>query len=223
MKATKFISILLVMLTLCFVTSCAKNGDSGNIDSILAPSVESIILSQTEAILKEGETVTLICTILPEKASANSVEWVSSNPAVATVDNSGMVTAVSAGSCTIVASADGKNAMANITVKIKGPDFNAVAKKYANSYWLTVGSDGSYLNLDTNPYDIDDFTASGSLAAIKEINQALGLPESLYSDMLNTNSLMGKQNESFPSLGISVSWSYHPDNGMEINYKLISE
>ena len=108
-----------------------------------------------------------------------------------------------------------------------GPDFRAIYQKHCVNDegvcdWATVGADGSYLRVDTNPDDIDDYVGLDVIlahSAIQSINQDLGLPESLYEDMTHTNSLMGKQSETFEKQGLIVTWSYHPDNGLEVQYK----
>lgn len=104
--------------------------------------------------------------------------------------------------------------------KEAGPDFQAIYKQYCDSRYASVGSDGSYLSIDTNPKDSPSYNNyPGAQKAVIAVNNALGLPESLLKDMSETSALMGKQTESFPSLGITVSWSYHPDYGLEIVYK----
>lgn len=108
-----------------------------------------------------------------------------------------------------------------------GPDFRAIYQKHCVNDegvcdWATVGADGSYLRVDTNPDDVDDYFGLDTIlanSAIQSINQDLGLPESLYEDMGHTNSLMGKQSETFEKQGIIVTWSYHPNNGLEVQYK----
>ena len=59
--------------------------------------VTGISLNETSLTLKEGETFQLIATLIPETASPLPIEWVSSIPNVATVDGSGLVTAVRKG------------------------------------------------------------------------------------------------------------------------------
>jgi hypothetical protein len=43
---------------------------------------------------------------------------------------------------------------------------------------------------------------------------AVGTPTYILSNMETTNSLMGRQSDTFD--GIDVSWSYHPDNGLDV-------
>lgn len=75
--------------------------------AVIAP--DSLTLDQTEVTLNAGETATLAAAIAPE-GWIGQVIWSSSDAAVATVDQSGVVTYVGAGTCTITASAGGVNA-----------------------------------------------------------------------------------------------------------------
>ena len=43
---------------------------------------------------------------------------------------------------------------------------------------------------------------------------AIGTPSYILSSMETTNSLMGRQSDTFDD--INVSWSYHPDNGLDV-------
>lgn len=104
----------------------------------------------------------------------------------------------------------------------KQVNFQEVYDSYCKSTWAKVGQDGSYLSIDTNPYDKDDgdyryvFEANN---AIKDVNAALGFNDSVYDDMQNTTALMGKQTETNENGAVSVSWTYHPDHGLEVTYK----
>ena len=166
--------------------------------------------------LKTDNSTTVSYTIVPEKAKDAKVTWESSNESVATVSESGKITAKGDGSCTITVSAGGKTDSLTVTVK-SGPDFMSIYNTYCDSTYATVGSDGSYLSIDTNPYDIDDYTASGSIQAIISVNAALGLPDYIFDDMSRTTALMGRQSASFDD--VTVSWSYHPDKGLAVTYK----
>ena len=83
-------------------------------------------------------------------------------------------------------------------------------------YYITIGSDDSYCEIDTNPYDIDDYSSSTAMRYIKDMNTALGLPEYLYNDMIHTSYSQGKQEETFGN--IKVKYYYHPDKGLNVSY-----
>ena len=81
--------------------------------------VTGITLNHTTFTLDAGDTKNnLTATISPPNATNKNVTWSSSNAAVATVSNTGTVTAVAAGTAVIsVTTADGNfTAIANVTV-----------------------------------------------------------------------------------------------------------
>lgn len=80
---------------------------------------ESVTLNTTSTNILLGGTKTLKATVLPDNATMKSVTWKSSNPNVATVDENGVVTGVSAGTATITATAaDGKGAYAECKINV---------------------------------------------------------------------------------------------------------
>ena len=68
--------------------------------------VSNISLNKTNLYLFTGTSETLSATVLPDTASDQTLTWSSSDPAVATVDQDGKVTAVSEGTATITATAN---------------------------------------------------------------------------------------------------------------------
>lgn len=72
-----------------------------------------VTLSQTSLSLAVGGTATLSAT---QGAETSGFSWTSGNTAVATVDSSGKVTAVKAGTATITASRNGASASCTVTV-----------------------------------------------------------------------------------------------------------
>ena len=80
--------------------------------------VTGVSLSQTEAKLQFGETLALTATVTPANATIKRVTWSSSDEAVATVNENGVVTAKTEGTATITATtADGaKKATCTVTV-----------------------------------------------------------------------------------------------------------
>jgi uncharacterized protein YjdB len=86
---------------------------------VVPPGVASVRVSPTSAAITVGGTVHLQAEPLDASGNAltgRSVTWSSSNEAVATVDNSGVVTGVSTGADTITATSEGKSGTAGIVV-----------------------------------------------------------------------------------------------------------
>ena len=106
--------------------------DEGNCYQIVEAATPSITLNQYLLTLAEGEAVELTATVNPDIVAGDPVTWSSSNPSVATVDATGTVTAVAAGTATITASLyDGRVAVScDVTVflgRCEAPTIN-----YAN-------------------------------------------------------------------------------------------
>ena len=76
-----------------------------------------VTLSDSEADLIIGNVIDLSATVAPSNASLRSVEWYSTDPQVAIV-NEGRVSAIAAGECDIVAACLDKMAMCHITVSM---------------------------------------------------------------------------------------------------------
>ena len=77
--------------------------------------VTSVTVSPATLSLTAGESETLTATVAPENATDKAVTWTSSDETVATVEN-GEVTAVSAGTATITATAGGVSGTCAVTV-----------------------------------------------------------------------------------------------------------
>lgn len=104
-------------------------------------------------------------------------------------------------------------------------NFKELFNQYRNESWCEIASDGSWMRVDTNPEDYDsDYwflfseDMNEALAAIKEINQELGFSSAVYERMNETSALKGWQSEK--NGAYSVSWSYHPDQGLEVFYEI---
>ena len=79
----------------------------------------SLSLDQTAATLTEDESLTLTASITPEFMADMTVTWSTSDAAVATVDEHGVVTALAAGTATITATTGGMQATCVVTVTKK--------------------------------------------------------------------------------------------------------
>ena len=78
--------------------------------------VTEVKLDKDSLSLEVGESDTLTATITPSNATDQNMTWSSNNESVATVDTSGKVTAIKAGTATITATVDGKSAECTVTV-----------------------------------------------------------------------------------------------------------
>lgn len=112
-KRIKLLAVILVISALLF-TGCNNEGTTGTTDI----SVTGVELNMATTDIKVGATKTLVKTITPTDATDKSAIWSTSSEAVATVSDTGLVTAVTAGEATItVKSTDGdKTATCVITV-----------------------------------------------------------------------------------------------------------
>ncbi len=106
---------LIMALTLLCGTACAFGlvaCDNGEEQTV---AVESVTLNKTELTLEIGGEETLTATVAPDNGTDKTVTWSSDNTAIATVDN-GKVTAVAAGTATIMAKAGDKTDTCTVTV-----------------------------------------------------------------------------------------------------------
>ena len=124
----------------------------------------SLALSQTDATLSVGYSVTLNATHEPADASVTDVAWSSSNEAVATVSQDGTVTAVGAGDATVTVYDPTQpslvSASATIHVSAPSPARKAGAWKRNGRGWWYRYEDGSYPSgesavIDGNVYRFD--------------------------------------------------------------------
>ena len=101
---------LYLVLFLYLITGCT------NKESTIE--VSSVSLNTATIEMVEGETFSLVATVLPKDAEYDKVIWASSNASVARV-NSGTVTAIKEGTATITASAGGKSSTCTVKVSTK--------------------------------------------------------------------------------------------------------
>ncbi len=91
--------------------------------------VIGVKLDKTSLTMQETGSDTLTATVEPDNATNKNVNWESSDTSIATVDASGKVTAISAGTAAITATADGKSATCTVTVTAKpSPDRPVITK-----------------------------------------------------------------------------------------------
>ena len=99
----------------------------------------------------------------------------------------------------------------------KPVDFQKDFSEYQYEYWCDIADDNSYLKIDTNPSDRNDFYYEEAADAIQDVNRELGFSSALYQKMLETRALDGRQYDENDR--VKVSWTYHPDRGLVVTYE----
>ncbi len=127
---------MLAVLVAAF--ACEKKNDN-NGDPV---AVTDVSLNQTSATLTTGGTLTLVATVEPDDATVKTVEWESSNPTVATVLSSGLVTAIAPGSATIMVVTDdgNKTATCALTVNARIVSVTSVSLTQTSATLTTGGT-----------------------------------------------------------------------------------
>ena len=112
----RLITLFTILLSVSLIAtySCKKEKDK-------SVSVTEVGLNKTSTTLIEGETETLVATVMPENATDKSVVWESGNESAATVSQEGLVTAVGEGKATITVKTNdgGFSASCEVTVNKK--------------------------------------------------------------------------------------------------------
>lgn len=93
------------------ITIRAHNGVSTEVFVNVYPRIESIYLDYESATLSNGQSLYLNASINPYDVKDSKLNWSSSNPSVATVDNYGYVVAKSSGTTIIKVSANANSAI----------------------------------------------------------------------------------------------------------------
>ncbi|PGH39961.1 MAG: hypothetical protein CRN43_05895 [Candidatus Nephrothrix sp. EaCA] len=109
-------SRILILITFFFIALSSCKHLSG--DSNFTP-VEEISIAPQTVRMFAGENASVVVRITPADASNKALTWSSSNPAVASVNESGSISALTVGTATIrAAAADGaKSAECTLTVE----------------------------------------------------------------------------------------------------------
>ena len=113
----RFLGFLSVFVLLAFGAAACEDDDNPLGDG---DDVDQVIIEFDNDTLTVGGTLQLTVTVIDEEGdtlSAQTVAWSSSNTAVASVSNTGLINALTAGSTTITATVD--NVSDTITVVVE--------------------------------------------------------------------------------------------------------
>lgn len=209
-----------VFLLIVFVCIIAASSFGCKPAPVYVPRLKEFRIEEIEKPLKVGENVKLNYYVKPSEL-ISTMTWESENPEVIEVDENGYVTALSEGKTNVTGLVGEATKTITITVS-NNPDLKAIYEKLKTLLKLDsvvqLGSDGSYLSIDSNPYDKKNYTADGAIEAIIYANEKLGFSQSLLKKMIETSALDGIQHDE--NEYIKVSWGYNPNQGLSIIYEL---
>ena len=122
------------------ITATTQNGKRASCTVTVITSITSLSVSPTSKTLNIGETVQLTGTKNPSTTSEGT-QWTSSNTSVATVSNSGLVTAKSAGTATITFKNSSSTKSASCSIKVQNEFL--IGRGDASSYGYLEKYDGN--------------------------------------------------------------------------------
>lgn len=102
-------------------TGSSSGDSSDDSSSSKKKNVSSVSINENDATLTVGETKIFTATVLPSYATDKTVQWSSSNTAVATVGANGTVSAVSKGTAVITVTTVNGGKTDSVTVNVKKP------------------------------------------------------------------------------------------------------
>lgn len=117
---------------LCMAAMAAAcNQEDNNTDGNEVP-IERIIINTNTLVMPVGYTETLTASIMPIEATGTVLTWSTSDTACATVSETGVVTSVGLGSCTITVGAEGTSIKSTCSV--------TVTDNYIDEYGIDQGA-----------------------------------------------------------------------------------
>ena len=140
--------------------------------------VSAVTLNETSTALVVGNTKQLTATVVPANADDSTVTWKSGNTNVATVDQTGKVTAVGVGTTTITATAGGKSATCTVTVTAKPVPIEAIAlRDAAVSVGGTIQLEPVFTPADTTQRDVVWTSSDRTIATVDANGRVRGVAE----------------------------------------------
>lgn len=176
--------------------------------------VTSVSLSPGSATLAVGGTQQLTPTVLPSNATNKSVSYTSNNTGVATVDASGLVTAIANGTATItVTTSDGnKTSTAAITVSTATGNYFTIKNRWTNNYLYDAGANVGYgATVVNNTYKWEKVAVDATYFILKNVGTG---------DIMHIENLTGAVQCTAGSSGWwSAQWSNENVDGTWVRIK----
>ena len=162
----KYLLVLLVVL----LTSCENQ--------ISTPKVESVKLNMDSFTLVINKSEQLVATVTPSNATNKTVSWSSSNPGVASVSDTGLVTGLTAGTAIVTVKTIDGNHTASCTVTVNPISITAVSLNKTTA--LVLIGNTEQLTATTAPSNATNKTVSWSssnpgVASVSDTGLVTGL------------------------------------------------
>ncbi|MDO4977371.1 MAG: Ig-like domain-containing protein [Eubacteriales bacterium] len=171
--------------------------------------VSKVSLDYSQVTLDKGKKKSLKVTVFPSNASEKAVSWTSSNKKIASVSQSGLVTAVKKGTATITVTAkDGSGVKASCTVIVKEVSTKTVNKKPAVSTSKKQLPTGSVKTGNVTKQSPTGPVQTGNAAKEEDVDQ-------------NGDSNSSGEQEQNPAEGESTEsgWSFEGEDYVAENYE----
>ena len=156
--------------------------------------VTGVELTPTALEMEIGTTVQLLSTVLPEEATDTAVSWSTGDPAIATVDNNGNVTAQGIGSTVI-------------TVSTNDGDFKGMSTVTVNEPVVTEGNCNGILTDVTNPVGSGAITSRNDFIPAEDRFKAFDNREEIgdFSKWLDAGGIPTSSSPSWIQLDLDAS------------------
>ena len=159
--------------------------------------VSSITLSSSSLSIVKGQSKNLTATVAPTNAEIKALKWSSSNTSVATVDQSGKVTGVKAGTATIYAAAtDGSGVKGSCSVTVESIKVSYVT--LSSSSLNIVKGQSKTLTATVTPSDADNkalqwSSSNTSVATVDQYGKVTGVKAGTATIYATATDGSGKQ------------------------------
>ena len=163
MKRTYIISGILTALT-ALVSSCTEEKE------VIAPTVQSIELSELKKTMSVGETAQLMATVLPDGVIDKTVTWKIEDENIGTIDSEGNITAMAEGETKIFATVSNVTALCALTVvpvAVESITLNETTKKMSMGETLQLVAS---VMPENAPYKDVEWTSSDETVATVDDN-----------------------------------------------------
>lgn len=177
--------------------------------------VSSLELTPNKAIIYSNRTLKLAATITPSNATNKKLTWSSSDPAIATVDATGLVTGISIGTAIITATSEdgGKTNTAEITVTSPTTLLTLQAEDAVYSGAVVAANQSGYngtgfVDFVNATGDFIKWTVTVPTAGNYELSFRYGLGNTARPLQLKVNGTVVVASLAFPSTTLWSNWQY---------------